>query len=110
MFKLRNIISIFIMICMLGLISCGTILYPDRKGHKGGGNLDPAVVVLDSIGFLFFIIPGVIAFAVDFSTGAIYYPNGKKQSSTLEPYNIKTFNQETVAMIQQEYFLNISNL
>ena len=95
---------------MFGLISCGTILYPDRKEHKGGGNLDPAVVVLDSIGLLFFIIPGVIAFAVDFTTGAIYYPNNKKQTLLLEPYNIKKFDQKTIAIIQQEYFFNISNL
>src|SRR5215472_17337813 len=53
--------------------SCGTILYPERRGQPRGP-LDPGVVVLDAIGLLFFIIPGVIAFAVDFSTGAIYLP------------------------------------
>jgi hypothetical protein len=31
-------------------------------------------VVLNAIGLLFFFIPGIIAFAVDFSTGAIYLP------------------------------------
>lgn len=52
---------------------CGTILYPDRRGQTGG-RIDIGVALLDAIGLLFFIIPGVIAFAVDFSTGAIYLP------------------------------------
>lgn len=35
---------------------------------------------MDAIGLFFFIIPGVIAFAVDFSTGAIYLPSASKHS------------------------------
>ncbi len=34
---------------------------------------------MDGIGLLFFIIPGVIAFAVDIDTGAIYLPPGRSQ-------------------------------
>jgi hypothetical protein len=49
-------------------------MYPDRRGYHGG-RIDPGVAILDGIGLLFFIIPGVIAFAVDFSDGAIYYPS-----------------------------------
>jgi hypothetical protein len=54
---------------------CGTILHPERRGQRGG-RLDVGIVVLDAIGLLFFIIPGVIAFAVDFSNGTIYLPGG----------------------------------
>ncbi len=53
---------------------CGTILYPERRGQPSG-RLDWGVVALDGIGLLFFFIPGVIAFAVDFITGAIYLPS-----------------------------------
>ena len=56
------------------LAGCGTILYPERRGQSAG-RLDPAVVVLDGIGLLFFFVPGVIAFAVDFNNGTIYLPN-----------------------------------
>jgi hypothetical protein len=63
---------LFIMIA--NLASCGSILYPERHNQKAG-LLDPAVVLLDGIGLLFFIIPGVIAFAVDFSNHSIYLPN-----------------------------------
>ena len=55
------------------LASCGTILYPERHGQPAG-RLDVGVVALDGIGLLLFLVPGVIAFAVDFATGAIYLP------------------------------------
>jgi hypothetical protein len=57
------------------LASCGTILYPERRGQPAG-RLDVGVVALDGIGLLLFLVPGVIAFAVDFGTGAIYLPPG----------------------------------
>jgi hypothetical protein len=53
---------------------CGTILYPERHYQPPGGGLDWGVVALDTLGLLLFFIPGVIAFAVDFTTGAIYLP------------------------------------
>jgi hypothetical protein len=57
------------------LSSCGTLLYPERRGQSTG-RLDIGVVALDGIGLLVFLVPGVIAFVVDFSTGAIYLPSG----------------------------------
>jgi len=56
------------------LSSCGTIIYPDRSYQEGRGNLDPAIVILDGIGLFFFIIPGLVAFAVDLTTGALFFP------------------------------------
>lgn len=58
---------------VLFLASCGTILYPERRGQPAG-RLDVGVVALDGIGLLVFLVPGVISFAVDFATGAIYLP------------------------------------
>jgi len=74
--------SISVMLCtllLLQLASCGTLLYPERRDQKSG-QVDVAVVLMDAIGLFFFIIPGVIAFAVDFSTGAIYLPSASKHS------------------------------
>lgn len=51
---------------------CGIILHPERQGQRGG-QLDPAIVILDGIGLFFFLVPGVIAFAVDFTQGTIYH-------------------------------------
>ena len=36
--------------------------------------MDWGIFALDAVGLLLFFLPGVIAFAVDFSTGAIYLP------------------------------------
>lgn len=58
------------------LTACGSIFFPDRRGQIDG-KIDPVVVVLDGIGLLFYVIPGLIAFGVDFATGAIYLPPGK---------------------------------
>lgn len=62
---------------MVQLSGCGTLLYPERRGTEPG-RLDADIVLLDAVGLLFFVIPGVVAFAVDFVTGAIYLPSGKK--------------------------------
>ncbi|WP_370335265.1 polyribonucleotide nucleotidyltransferase [Parvularcula marina] len=57
----------------LPLGACGSILYPERRGQQSG-RIDAGVAVLDGIGLLLFLIPGIIAYAVDFHTGAIYLP------------------------------------
>lgn len=59
------------------LSACGTILYPERKGQIDG-EIDSTVLILDGIGLLLFLVPGVIAFAVDFSNGTIYLPGTQK--------------------------------
>jgi hypothetical protein len=48
-------------------------MYPERKGQIDG-KIDPTVAILNGIGLLLFLVPGVIAFAVDFSNGTIYLP------------------------------------
>ncbi|WP_455232065.1 polyribonucleotide nucleotidyltransferase [Geopseudomonas aromaticivorans] len=58
------------------LAGCGTLFYPERRGQLNG-QIDPAIAALDAIGILFYVIPGLIAFAVDFGTGAIYLPEGR---------------------------------
>jgi hypothetical protein len=63
----------------LQFISCGTILYPERRSQNPG-KLDVGIVLLDGFWLLVGIIPGVIAFAVDFSTGAIYLPASSAQA------------------------------
>jgi hypothetical protein len=62
-------------------------MYPERKGQKSG-RVDAGVAILDGIGLLLFIIPGIIAFAVDFNNGTIYLPGGMLRGS-LDRKNIK---------------------
>ncbi len=58
------------------LAACGTILHPERRGQTRG-RLDVGIVLLDGVGLFFFLIPGIIAYAVDFSNGTIYLPGSK---------------------------------
>ena len=83
----------------LTLTACGTILYPERKGQVNG-QIDPAIAVMDGIGLLFFLVPGVIAFAVDFSNGTIYLPHGKRShltTSELRQYRAGKLEQSELA-------------
>ena len=59
--------------CASVLTGCGTVLHPERCGQPAG-SLDWKIVGLNALGLILFFIPGVIAFAVDFYTGAIYLP------------------------------------
>lgn len=72
-FKRNTLKAAVLILTTLHLSACGTILYPERKGQVSG-KIDPGVAALNGIGLLFFLVPGVIAFAVDFSNGTIYLP------------------------------------
>ncbi|EKE77395.1 hypothetical protein [Gallaecimonas xiamenensis] len=65
-------------LCLVGLLTvqlsgCGLLLHPERQGQKGG-RIDPAVAIFDAAGLLLFLIPGLVAFGVDFYHGTIYLP------------------------------------
>ena len=66
---------ISITIVLIQASACGFILYPERKGRTTG-RIDPGVAILDAILLIPGILPGVMAFAVDFITGCIYLPGG----------------------------------
>jgi hypothetical protein len=70
----RKVLLAALQAAMITTAGCGTILHPERRGQPPTGRLDWGVVLLDGLGLIFFFIPGLIAFAVDFSTGAIYLP------------------------------------
>jgi hypothetical protein len=79
---MKSLSAILIFCFITSIAGCGTIIHPERKGQING-RLDPSIVLLDAIGLLFFFVPGVIAFAVDFSNGTIYLPGGR--TSSLSP-------------------------
>ncbi len=75
---------------------CGTLLYPERRGQPSG-QLDWGIVMLDGIGLILFFVPGVIAFAVDFATGAIYLPPREEfqLSSAKRPVSLRRVTMKT---------------
>ena len=68
------------------LTACGTLFYPDRRGQIEG-KVDPVIVALDAVGILFYVIPGLIAFGLDFASGAIYLPGGSTAQVSPEKLN-----------------------
>lgn len=76
----RRLSAVFLaVLCLLPLpcAGCGTLFYPERRGQDSG-DIDPTVAILDGVGLLFFVVPGLVAYVIDFSTGAIYLPPGEE--------------------------------
>lgn len=85
--KIKKKLSICLILAIaVQALACGTILYPERRG-QAKGEIDPGVAILDAVLFIPGILPGVIAFAVDFSTGAIYRSSKKTALLELEKSN-----------------------
>lgn len=59
--------------CLVLSSGCGVLLYPERQGQSDG-KIDPVVALLDGMGLLLYVIPGLVAFAIDFHQGTIYLP------------------------------------
>lgn len=73
-----------LLVALLSQSGCGTLIYPERRGQTSG-RIDPAIAILNGVGVLLFIVPGLVAFAVDFATGAIYLPGGRRAQLTDTP-------------------------
>ncbi|MCE8012837.1 hypothetical protein [Billgrantia desiderata] len=69
----RALTGLVLGVSITALVGCGTVFHPERKGQMSG-RIDPVVAIANGVGLLFFIVPGVIAYAVDFSNGTIYLP------------------------------------
>ncbi len=101
--------TLYVLVCAVlavQLAGCGTLMYPERRGQKGG-RIDAGVAVLDGIGLLFFIIPGIIAYAVDFSNGTIYLPGTARGSLDLKDikqvkFDPKHYTNATIEKIIKE--------
>ena len=98
--------TLYVLVCAVLIVQmagCGTLMYPERRGQRGG-RIDAGVAVLDGIGLLFFIIPGVIAYAVDFSNGTIYLPGTSRSSLDVKDikqvkFDSKHYNAATIEKI-----------
>lgn len=101
-FRIKRWASLALVAALLNTAACGYLIYPERQGSRGD-RVDGTVVALDAIGLLFFILPGVIAFAVDFSTGCIYMPKGNDGAFSMQG-NPPAQSGEWVAVAQVEPF------
>lgn len=71
-------LTIVVIVFTFQITACGTLMYLERRVQTSG-RIDPAIAILDGVGVLLFVIPGLIAFAVDFATGAIYLPSERNK-------------------------------
>lgn len=113
-FERRQIRWVTMALCVVlvfQIAACGTLIHPERRGQTGG-RIDPAIAILDGVGLLLFIIPGLVAYAIDFSTGAIYLPGtqtsaapGDEDDATkpkVVHVDPETLDAETIARVIRE--------
>jgi len=112
--KTKLVKVVCVVVCFLVIVEltgCGYFLYPERRGQKPVGRVDPAIAVLDALGLLLFVVPGVIAFAVDITNGTLYFPSGHRHSSlppktekiTMIRVNASELNRERFEEIIEKY-------
>ncbi len=92
----KRLLSFIILVPLIfSTTGCGAIFYPERNGNTS--KVDPKVAVLDGIGLVFFIIPGVVAYAIDFSTGCIYLSGGESHKSNSNNIKPKDCNDSSIS-------------
>ena len=58
---------------LLGASGCGTLFYSHRIGRRMSKTVDNTVFYSDCVLCLLGVIPGVVAFILDYDNGTIYY-------------------------------------
>lgn len=101
---MRKVILYCVLSSVLFLNGCGTLFYSERRGNNS--NVDTTVAVLDGIGLIFFILPGIIAYAVDFTTGCIYLSPAKSSSHHLADNEVIPLDKTKGINEQVEQILN----
>ena len=107
----RMLHVVVLAVLIIQMSACGYILYSERRGQRPIGRIDPAIAVLDALGLIFFVVPGVIAFAVDITNGTLYLPSGHRHSSvstetehmTVIQVNPAELNEKTLQEIVQRH-------
>jgi len=105
----KVLVTTIIFALFLQISACGYLIYPERRGQPKG-KIDLSVALLDGLGLLVFLIPGIIAFAVDFTSNTIYLPPGRSSinnSTTDEMIALRIpkheFNKEGIEKILKEH-------
>lgn len=76
-------------VIVTGMSGCGTVFYHERIDQPRSHDIDWKIAGLNGLGLILFFVPGVIAFIVDFYTGAIYLPRkGSVAQSAAESESI----------------------
>ena len=63
-----------VLLSSVSLQGCGTLFKQDQINQPRSSQPDYKIVLLDGVGLVLFIIPGVIAYAVDYANGTLFLP------------------------------------
>ena len=91
LFRNRFLTVVALAAILLPASGCGTLMYPARIDAKPSTRLDTRVVILDCLWLVAGIIPGVVALATDFLTGAAYFPEGEANVSSGDTVSVKVY-------------------
>ena len=106
----RIIAVIVLTIMIIQTTACGMLLYPERQG-QAKGQIDPGVAALDAAGLFLFIVPGLVAFGVDFINGTIYLPASKQaavQTVDMDPASMKPIDIGRVVAAETGYEVDLA--
>jgi hypothetical protein len=81
---IRSVAAAPLLSTALGSFGCGYLLYPERRGNRGG-SVDGGTLVMDLLWLIPGIIPGAVALIVDFTSGAMYRSHGDRYAVTIPP-------------------------
>ena len=70
---MRGILFSLLAALLLGASGCGTLFYSHRIGRRMSKTVDNTVFYSDCALCLLGVIPGVVAFILDYDNGTIYY-------------------------------------
>lgn len=70
---MRKILFCLLAAVLLGAPGCGTLFYSHRIGRRMSKTVDNTVFYTDCALCLLGVIPGVVAFILDYDNGTIYY-------------------------------------
>ncbi len=73
---MKKFFAVFLALAIFTVTACGTLLKPNQVNKRHSDRLDTKIVVLNAVGLLFFVLPGVVAFAVDYYNGTLFLPRG----------------------------------
>lgn len=97
-------------VTLLGISStgCGTMLYEERIGQPRGGmgDVDWTVAGMNAVGLVFFFVPGVIAFAIDYYNGALFYPPEQYGEMKAKQLNSIKLPEEEISVVSIESLIS----
>jgi len=91
LFRNRLLVAISLTAFLFSTPGCGTLLYPARLDSAASTRLDTRVVILDCLWLFAGVIPGVVALATDFLTGAAYFSEGEVKVSSGDTVSVKVY-------------------